>query len=257
MIQQYGPLKIAAVWAAAAIPMAVLSWVVAPAVAADPEHPGLERLAIMTIGLVWQFVLVVIMVRREGGGLSWSSVRDKLWLTTPCSPKTGSRRSRLWLVAIPLVLLTAVYQIFIGPFVHDLWVGTFPSLAEPPGYSLEKYLEGPEAATRMEGAWWILGLFAVSALFNTVIGEELLFRGLLLPRMNAAFGRWDWLVNGVLFGVYHISQPWTILGSGVIGAVLFAFPTKRYRSAWFGIIAHSGQSVFFLVLILGLVLGLA
>ena len=36
-----------------------------------------------------------------------------------------------------------------------------------------------------------------------------------------------------------------------------ALPTKRYRCAWFGIIAHSGQSVYFLVLILGLVLGLA
>ena len=35
--------------------------------------------------------------------------------------------------------------------------------------------------------------------FNTVLGEELLFRGLLLPRMNGVFGRRDWLANGVLF----------------------------------------------------------
>jgi hypothetical protein len=28
--------------------------------------------------------------------------------------------------------------------------------------------------------------------FNTVLGEEL-FRGFLLPRMNGAFGRGDWL----------------------------------------------------------------
>ena len=43
----------------------------------------------------------------------------------------------------------------------------------------------------------------------------------------------------------------------VVGAFFFALPTRRYRCAWFGIVAHSGQSVFFLILILGLVLGLA
>ena len=63
--------------------------------------------------------------------------------------------------------------------------------------------------------------------------------------------------NGLLFGVYHLSQPWTILGSSIVGAFFFALPTRRYRCAWFGILAHSGQSVYFLVLILGLVLGLA
>lgn len=71
--------------------------------------------------------------------------------------------------------------------------------------------------------------------------------------MNGAFGRWDWVVNGLLFGGYHLSQPWTILGSSILGAFFFALPTKRYRCAWFGILAHSGQSVYFLVLILGLV----
>ena len=48
------------------------------------------------------------------------------------------------------------------------------------------------------------------AIFNTVLGEELLFRGLLLPRMNGAFGRWDWVANGVLFAAYHLHVPWTI-----------------------------------------------
>jgi membrane protease YdiL (CAAX protease family) len=37
-------------------------------------------------------------------------------------------------------------------------------------------------------------------LFNTVLGEELLFRG-LLPRIQGAFGLWDWVANGLLFAV--------------------------------------------------------
>ena len=47
-------------------------------------------------------------------------------------------------------------------------------------------------------------------LFNTVLGEELLFRGFLLPRMNGAFGRGDWLANGVLFAAYHLHVPWAM-----------------------------------------------
>lgn len=87
------------------------------------------------------------------------------------------------------------------------------------------------------------------------MGTELLFRGLLLPRMKGAFGRWDWLANGALFGLYHLHQPWTILSSAIEGAFLFALPSRRFRCSWFGIIAHSGQSVFLTVLVLGLVLG--
>ena len=257
MIQQYRLEKVVAIWAAATLPMALLSWVIAPALATDPQHPGMERLAVMTVGLVWRFLLVVFLLHREGNGLGWSAIRSNLWLSKPRSPKTGSPRNLLWLLLLPLLTLTAAYQFFGASFVHDLWIRIFPFLAEPPGYSLVAFFDDPAARAQMEGAWGILALFAVSALFNTVLGEELLFRGLLLPRMNGVFGKWDWLLNGFLFGIYHLSQPWTILGSGILGALFFAFPSKRYRCAWFGIAAHSGQSIYFLILILGLVLGLA
>jgi uncharacterized protein len=32
------------------------------------------------------------------------------------------------------------------------------------------------------------------------LGEEFLFRGVLLPCMEGVFGRWSWVANGVLFG---------------------------------------------------------
>lgn len=257
MIRQLGVAKIPAIWAAATIPMARLGWVVAPALGAGSEQPGLVRLAVMTLGLVWQFVLVIVVLGREGIDRNWSSVRHGLWLTRPRSPESGTTRSALWWLLLPLLLLTAAYQFLAAPAVHDLWISVFPQFAEPSGYSLAGYLEDPATRAGIVGDWGLFALFFVSAIFNTVLGEELLFRGLLLPRMNGAFGRWDWVVNGLLFGGYHLSQPWTILGSSILGAFFFALPTKRYRCAWFGIIAHSGQSVYFLVLILGLVLGLA
>jgi membrane protease YdiL (CAAX protease family) len=110
---------------------------------------------------------------------------------------------------------------------------------------------------QLEGAWWFFGLFIVFAVFNTFLGEEFLFRGVLLPKMSGVFGKWDWLANGFLFGAYHLHQPWGIPGGVLVGALLFALPAKYFRSTWMAIVLHSGQSVFFGVLILRLVLGLA
>ncbi len=120
-----------------------------------------------------------------------------------------------------------------------------------------EFLGSPESKASLVGAWWLLGLFFVMLVFNTFLGEEFLFRGVLLPKMNGVFGRWDWVINGLLFGLYHVVQPWGILGSIVRGVFLYALPSRRYRSAWMGIITHSWQSLYLLFLVLGLILGLA
>jgi hypothetical protein len=75
--------------------------------------------------------------------------------------------------------------------------------------------------------------------------------------MHGAFGKWDWLANGALFGVYHLHQPWGIPASALDGALLFAFPAKRFRTAWMGIAVHSTQSVYFALVLLPFILGRA
>ena len=97
-------------------------------------------------------------------------------------------------------------------------------------------------------------VIAALAVFNTVLGEELLFRGLLLPRMRGAFGKRDWIANGGIFALYHLHMPWAILPTFVDGIFLNAYPARRFQSAWMGIIVHSGQSVVFTALLLVLVL---
>ncbi len=51
-IPQYSLSKILLVWAAAAIPMGILGWLVAPALAQATQTPALVRLAVLTVGLV-------------------------------------------------------------------------------------------------------------------------------------------------------------------------------------------------------------
>jgi uncharacterized protein len=243
-VRQYSLAQILAVWAGAAIPMAVLAWVVAPLLGAllGGGDVGFVKalLLCLTAGLIWQFVLTMILTRREQGTLRWSRVRDALWLLSPRDPRSGRVGGRVWLWVIPFVLLFVLWSLFgisiPGPANRD--------------FGLFVETQGEEF---FSGAWGWFAVIVVLAVFNTVLGEELLFRGLLLPRMQGVFGRGDFVANGVLFAVYHLHEPWVIPAS-LADIIWFAYPTRRWQSAWMGIIVHSAQSVFFIVVTLTLVL---
>jgi membrane protease YdiL (CAAX protease family) len=89
--------------------------------------------------------------------------------------------------------------------------------------------------------------------FNTVLGEELLFRGLLLPRMHDAFGRGDCVANGILFATYHLHMPW-VIPVVLLDTFALSYPSRRYRSALIGIAVHSAQSVVVVAVTFSLVL---
>jgi len=258
---QYSLTKILGIWALAALPMGILSWIIFPALSpdysSDPLGAGVTRLSLLAIGLVWLFVLSMIIVRQEEGDLRWATVKRRLRLNAPRDPKTGETRGRLWLWVILFLLGIVVWELILTSYFDSLWVAIFPFFAEPPGYSMAAVFQSQEILQRLAGAWWFLGLYILQAIFNNILGEEFLFRGVLLPKMGGVFGRWSWLANGVLFGFYHIHQPWGIVGSVISGALLYALPSWRFRSTWMGVIVHSAQGVYFSFLILGVVLGLA
>lgn len=258
--EQYSLTKILGIWALAVLPMGVLSWIVFPLVASDarsdPLGFGVTRMVLLTLGLVWLFVLSMIIVRREEGDLRWTTLKRRLRLNTPREPGTGQPRRRLWLWVMPFLIAVAVVEIVLNTSIENAWVSVFPFLAEPQGYSLDAILGSQEILARLVGAWWFFALFMITAVFNTILGEEFLFRGVLLPKMEGAFGRGSWVANGVLFGLYHVHQPWGIPNS-VITGLLYTYPAYRYRSTWMSVILHSAQSVFFAFLVLGVVLGLA
>src|SRR5215212_6135207 len=242
--EQYSLAKILGIWAAAALPMAALAWVVAPWLADRLDGPlALTRalLVLLTVGLIWQFVLVVLLIHRERGSLRWAVLKDALWLHSPRSSRTGRVGGRLWLVLIPCVLLLGAEE----------FIPTFPPAA---GHDFTAFVQSDAGQAFMSGNWVWYALIVVFVVFNTVLGEELLFRGVLLPRMQGAFGRFDWVANGVLFALYHLHVPWVIPQTLLVDTFVEAYPSRRYRSALIGIIVHSSQSVFVLALVQFLVL---
>ena len=245
-IKQYSVAQTLGVWAAAALPMGVLAWIVAPILDDHLSGPGnvpliKAMLLLLTAGMVWQFVLVALLVWREQGALRWPVVRDALWLLSPRSPRTGLSGGKLWWVLLPFCLLFAVEAVL-------------PVFGAPENRDFASFVDSDVGHKFLSGAWGWFGVLIVMQIFNTVLGEELLFRGLLLPRMKRAFGRGDWAANGTLFAAYHMHMPWLIPWTLLVDTFAIAYPSRRYQSAWIGIVVHSTQSVFFLLIILTLVM---
>lgn len=243
-IDAWSPRQVLGVWAAAALPMGLLTWVVAPALShsvfSGPTALVQALIVCLMTGLIWQFVLVVVLVRREQGTLRWGVVKAALWLNGPISTRTHAPRRLLWWLALPLMMLLYLEELL-------------PAIPTPRSRDLSEFFASDRGQDWMSGNWTWFALLAVLYVFNTVLGEELLFRGLLLPRMGR-FGRADWLVNGALFAAYHLHVPWVIPQTLLVDTFASALPSRRWRSALFGIVVHSGQTVFFLVLGLALVL---
>jgi membrane protease YdiL (CAAX protease family) len=197
-------------------------------------------LLLLTAGLIWQGVLVMVLLRRELGTLRWSRVREALWLQAPRDPRRGRTGGKVWWWLLPFVFLFAAKE-----FV--------PGLPVPAARDFATFMDTGGGQDFFSGAWGWFAVFVAMQLFNTVLGEELLFRGFLLPRMRGVFGKRDFLANGVLFAAYHVHVPW-VIPSTLVDTFALAYPSRRFQSAWMGIIVHSVQSAFFTIAVLAAVL---
>jgi len=250
---QYNLLQILWIWALASFPGALLFWLGLPVLNQMTEiSVGYLVLIVTVIPYFWHFLLAFLILKKEGSDLDWNSIKDRLWLRTTADPRTGNRNNALWLWVIPVIVvyaLTHASPMFLS--INDGWARILP-VHEPARYSFDVLFENPGA---LVGDWgFFLTILVVSVL---TISEEIIFRGILLPKMNGVFGRADWIANGFLFAFYHLEQPWTWPSKILYSTLTIVLPARLFRSTWFSTAVHLSQGFYFLFLTLGLVLGLA
>ena len=106
----------------------------------------------------------------------------------------------------------------------------------------------------LQGSWWILVYYAAAMLICNIGGEELWWRGYVLPRQELAFGPHAWIVHGILWSAFHLfMQPtlWDTTRMAITGLAL-SFVAQRTKNTWPGIIGHTvGNLPFFLSLVNG------
>jgi membrane protease YdiL (CAAX protease family) len=232
-LPQYSLRQILGIWAAVTAPMGLLGWVVAPWMSEwiGGRDPFIDALLIcFNLGLVWMLVMVLALVRREQGSWAWPAVRDALWLRAPRDPRTKRVGGRVWWWLLPFVVVSAAVNALpldpTGPLPRD-----FPAA-----------ILTDRVRSYFDGNWGGFALL-IAVTFLSPIVEELLFRGLLLPRMRAVFGKADMVASSAAYTLYHLHQPWSMPASFIDGVLNLAYPTRRFQSTWMGLVVHTAPSL--------------
>jgi hypothetical protein len=135
---QYTLWQILGIWPAGGAPLWIFAWLVHPALSQGLPalDQGLLWMKLMLAGLVWQFVLSMLILYREEGSIRISTIGRRFWLNNPVSPRTGQKDNRLWWLLVPLMLLVAALELGLAPLLNGIWTKLFPFLAEPQSRSL-------------------------------------------------------------------------------------------------------------------------
>lgn len=246
---QYTLWQIVSIWAITALPMALLAWVVTPIfVPRIPLHPGVTYWLLMIAGMAWQFIVALVIVYRELGTLRWSALRQRMWLQTPQNPNTGQPNPKLYWWLVPALLINALLAMVLIAYLDAPMGWLLPNLK--PTYEMEQLI-----SAEFVGQWWLLGVALTSILFNYFLGEAFLWHGILLPKMQGVFGKYDWVANAVIFGFYHLHKPWA-LPSIIMTNLMYSWPARRFRSTWMAVIVHGVEGLLVLVMVLAVILGL-
>jgi membrane protease YdiL (CAAX protease family) len=145
-----------------------------------------------------------------------------------------------WRVAAYVFLLIGIATAALYAVNNTVW----PRLSSHPPFL---------PPTALEPAQYYILLLWLPFFAVNIFGEELWWRGFILPRQEAVFGRFTWIVQGLLHTAFHFS-----LGLGVIFILwptAFALPwaVQRSKNTSVGIVLHAAiNGPAFLALNLGL-----
>ncbi len=243
--------KIAGIWALATLPMLLLARLVTPLlVPLIQAPPVLIYWLMLLLGMAWQTGLSLWLLNMEG--LRWNSpeLRQRLWLSPPRDPKTGQEKPRLFWRALPslfAVLFVLGLGVLLVPNLNMLAM-LLPFWRVPWWLSTPSYTYATElASAEFFNQWWLVIPALLTWLLSALIGEELLFRGVLLPKMSR-LGGWDWVVNALLYALYHLFQP-ILIPLRLLDGLLVAGLARRLRSSWLAVILRSAEGLGLLFIV--------
>ncbi|MGV3661506.1 MAG: CPBP family intramembrane glutamic endopeptidase [Prosthecobacter sp.] len=164
-------------------------------------------------------VLGAWLLGRESNASSWTHWKERLRLR----PMTSNDWCWTVLGFVGVSILTFAIQQVLGSVHGDLKL-------QPAFMSLAPL--GP-------GRYWILAAWFPFWIVN-ILAEEFLWRAVLLPRQEAALGRWAWVANALGWTLFHAAFGWPLLGLLLPILLIVPFIAQRTQSSWPGTLIHAG-----------------
>ena len=215
--------------------------------------PTWLMLAIIVLGTGAELVAGLVLLHREGYRLTVSALRDRIRLKWPKGWKAWGLAGVVFILGMSLGMMLGPVNRSLASvqgFVPPEWWPAASNPNTPVNSAADVF---PDVS--LEGNFqFVIFYFIVGLVFN-IFGEEIYYRGYLLPRMRGVFGKWDWVANGVLFTLKHIYQRWLYPGI-LVGGLSFAFAFGPLGSLPLAMLFHwVGNFLFQMVFLVMAALG--
>lgn len=103
------------------------------------------------------------------------------------------------------------------------------------------------------GRYWILAAWLPFWVLN-IMGEEVLWRGVVLPRQEVALGPKAWIANACGWLLFHAAFGWYLMIVLLPILIILPYVVQRRRNSWVGVVIHAGiNGPGFIAVALGLV----
>jgi len=104
-----------------------------------------------------------------------------------------------------------------------------------------------------KGRYWLLLVWAPYWILN-IMGEEFLWRGVMLPRQEIAFGKYTWIIHGFGWSLFHVAFGWQLLITLIPLIFIQSYIVQKTKNSWIGVIMHGGlNGPSFLAISFGLI----
>ena len=178
------------------------------------------------------FVLALLLMKTDGYELDWKTISARFRL------KKMDNKDWLWILG-GLLVCSAISGIILA-----VW-----KLSPVPLDLNELRQISPISMRRLEGPELLIFIPMLVLFFFNYFGEEFMWRGYILPRQEAALGKYAWLVNAGLHLVFHFLFGLKALIPFAPFVLLMPYVVYKTRNTFTSIIIHAllGAPIMILV----------
>lgn len=158
----------------------------------------------------------ILILKSEGYSLSKSTWKERLRFRAVTKNDFKWCTIGILLVGILSVLAMKVLE-YVGKFDHTPSFMAFEPLTP--------------------GRYWLLAVWLPYWILN-ILGEEFLWRGVMLPRQEIAFGKNTWIIHGFGWGLFHVAFGWQLLVTLLPLIFIQSFIVQKTKNSWNGVLMH-------------------
>ena len=165
------------------------------------------------------FFATILALRVEGWPLRWASIKERLRLKR--------MDSTAWKWTIPFLVLYLLLGFLLGILAQFVYqqLGFWPPDVDIPLTNIP---------------------YLLIILIANVFSEELWWRGYILPRQELEHGKYAWIVNGLIWSLFHLFKWWAVPFM-LLKQWMIPFVAQRTKNTTPAILIHfisNGAGVF-------------